>query len=627
MTFKKALLIFLFCAAVIVKIAAQTRVSVPLENQIYTILEQAQLRGLCAPLSGVRPYTQAVVVKAINEILSSEGRRGLNNTEREILEQYLAKFSRPDTGLDLRRGAFYGETTLGEDTIISANVGISADIQGSAGLYSNNEYWGAEIWGEVYLNGDIGNNFSYGFDFAGGIVRAPRQQYPGIYNTYYEDFPYFNDPDNPSTEFVNRKIDTFSQPLTHFPYSYKKRWDSSVFALGGMNKYGSWPDSVSGGYSLLTELTGSFLDDKLILRAGRISHDWGSVPIGSSLALNRMARPFVALEAEFNPVPWFGIATLTGVLEYHNTESVKTSAKEFQNAFSVTMFQFRYKNYLFFDFVDTVVWPKRFEIGYMLPMVNNFMYQNNIGDFDNMALSFNLRAQYPGIGSIWASFFMDEMNFLEDLKTMDRQMFAWQVGASVPVPVLSFSSVKLSYTKINPYNYTHTRNFNPWYGYGDLRMETAYVNNGVSLGHYLPPNSDEILVRFDTMPSKNLTTSLQYQLIRHGADHGSQAVDGSNLLSELDPNRGNDNPYTRRFFLRDGAYQWQHVVRLGGEWTLPTAPISFYGEAGVVISYYTDIKEKANETGKAHSYSVVDTTEYPKATGFIAQFGVRIFPR
>ena len=616
----KVFFCFLFtvlCAPVF----AQIHTSVPLENQIYYILEQAQLRGLCSPLSGIRPYTQGIVISAIGEILDSENNERLTFTEREILEQYIAKFSRPDAGIDWRRGAFYGETFLGGDTRVSANLGLSADIQGSTGLHfytsGDENNFGTEIWLEAYLNGDLGNNISYNFNFSGGLMQVPRKDL-GEYNIYYKGF------DNDNPEYYNDTFDVYSEPLTHFPYSYRKRWDSSVYFFNSLSSYRYWPDTIAASYGLLSEINASFFENKLLMRIGRLSHEWGAAPLGSSLSFNQAARPFFGIETAFSPVSWFNIASLTGALEYYNTEDIKISSMTFQNAYSITMLQFRYKNYLFFDFTDAVVFPKRFEPGYMAPIINNFFYQNNVGDFDNMAMSFNLKVQYPGFGNVWVSFFMDEMNFLSDILTLDRQMFALQGGLTFFLPFLSFSSIKLSYTAVNPYCYTHNRNFNPWYG--DKRMETAYTNNGVSLGYYLPPNSDEILFRFSAMPAKNITASLQYQMIRHGADFGSSAVDGSNLLSELDPNGRDSKDELKRFFLQDGAYQWLHIIKLGGEWTLEKAPLAFYWEIGAVISYFTNIKEAAN-SGKAYPYEIIDTSGYPRSTAFIARLGIKLFPR
>ena len=601
-----------------VPLFGQSYTSVPLENQVYYILEQAEVRGLCSPLPGSRPYTRTVVFERINEILDSPKR--LSAAEREILNQYLDKFSKPKSGIDWRRGAWYGETAVGKKAVpLSLNVGATADIEGSSGIYlSGDRYFGTEVWLGVYLNGDLGNYVSYDIGVNGGLVRAPRGE-SRLYNIYYEGF------DNTNPEYQNDKIKVYSEPLTHFPYTYKKRWDSSVFYFHRLTGYDSWPEDFAGAYNLPAELTASFFENRLIARVGRISHDWGSTSFGSNLAFNQMARPFLGVEAEFFPVSWFGIASLTGTLEYSNLDGIKESPMTFQNAFSITMLQLRYKNYLFFDFVDAVVYPKRFELGYVIPVINSFFYQNNIGDFDNMAMSFNLKAQYPGVGNIWVSFFMDEMNFISDLLTLDRQMFSWQAGTNLPLPILSFSSLKLSYTRISPYCYTHNRNYNPWYG--DLRMETAYANNGVNLGYYLPPNSDEILVQFKTAPIKNLATTLQYQMIRHGATHGDSAVDGSHSLSELDPHGRDSKNVLKRYFLHDGAYQWSHIARVGAEWNLPTLPVSLFGEAGVIISYFTNIEEEANVTGEPHPYSIIDTAQYPQSTGFVVTIGVRVFAR
>jgi len=610
-------LLLFFCAPIF----AQTHISVPLQNQIYSFLELAEARGLCSPLSGVRPYTQDVVVSAIKEILYSPNAQKLSSVEREIFEQYLEQFSKPDTGLDWRRGAYFNETAIGESEIfISANLGASADINGSAGFYSpsGERFFGTEVWIQGYLNGDIGKKVSYNLSVEGGLIQAPRK-YLGEYNIYYEGFDNENNP-----EYQNNILRVYSEPLTHFPFSYKKRLDSSVFFFNNLTGYDPWPTNAAGAYNMLGEMTASFLDNKLLLRLGRLSREWGSTSFGSSLAFNQMARPFLGVEAEFNPVSWFSVATLTGVLEYYNLEGIKNSSMTFQNAFSAAMLQFRYKDYLFFDFVDAVVWPKRFEIGYISPVTNNFFYQNNVGDFDNMAMSFNLKAQYPGLGNVWISFFMDEMNFLSDLRTLDRQMFSWQAGLNFPLPILSFSSIKFSYTMVSPYCYTHNRNINPWYG--DLRMETAYTNNGVSLGYYLPPNSDEFLIRFSTMPFKSITTNLQYQMIRRGADFGFNAVDGSNLLSELDPYDRDGKAVLKRFFLHDGAYQWMHIIKFSGGWTLEKTPLAFYWEIGTVISYFTNTAEPANR-GEPYPYSVIDTAEYPRSTGFVVKLGFRLFPR
>jgi len=337
----------LFCASLF----AQTHSSVSLENQVYYILEQAELRGLCTPLSGVRPYTQSVVSSRIKEILNSENAGKLKSTEREILNQYLGKFSKPKTGLDWQRGSFYSETSAGKnDTLFTANAGFTADLEGSFGIYPPDDFYsGTELWLGLFLNGDLGSNVSYDLSFEAGLVKAPRT-YLGTYPPYYKGYNR-----DETSEFLNEEFEVYSEPLTHFPYTYKKRWDSSVFYFSNLEHYNTWPEDIAVGYNIPAELTASFLENKFLLRLGRISRDWSSTSLGSSLVFNQMARPFLALETEFNPVPWLGYASLTGFLEYYNTGGTADSAMTYQNAFSINMLQFRYKNYLYFDIVDAVV--------------------------------------------------------------------------------------------------------------------------------------------------------------------------------------------------------------------------------------------------------------------------------
>jgi len=603
---------------------AQNHVSVNLNNQVYYILEQAEIRGLIAPLSGVRPYTQNVIIAAINEILNSANAHRLRPTERHILQDYLARFSRRQPGLNRRAGTFFGENTVGAREVpLTFNFDMSMDSELSSSFIPafGETHVGTEIWVHANVFGDVGNNVSYGFFNQFGLARAPRR-FLGMAYSYHKDFDDDRNPD-----FQNRMIRVYSEPLTHFPFTYRKRWDSSVFPLDniGASGYSWWPDSVSGGYSLHAELTSAFLGNRLIMRLGRMPREWGSMPLGSSLIFNSAARPFLAAEAEFRPFSWFSFSSLSGILEYENREGIRNSALVSQNAFSILMLQLRFRNILFLDLFDGAVWPKRLEFGYLFPITSNFFTQNNIGYFDNMGIGINLKAQYPGLGNVWASVFVDEMSVQGNMHELDRTMIALQAGFTIPLPFLAFSSFSASYTKVNPYCYTHTRNSNPWSG--GLRMDTSWQNNGVSLGHYLPPNSDQFLFRFRTMPARNLVIGLQYQLIRRGADFGSSAVDGSNLQSELDPHDRNNMPVLKRFFLQDGAYQWMHITRVNAEWNLTRLPIALFGEAGVNFSYFTNIDHPANVTGKAHPYRRINTSEYPQSASFIIRLGVRVFPR
>ncbi|MDR0668749.1 MAG: hypothetical protein LBF95_01590 [Treponema sp.] len=587
-------------------------------------MEQCETRGLCSKLPPVRPWTQGIVLSRVNEALANaaKGSGRLGDTERRILESFRDSLGNTGTGLDLRNGSYSGSIEIGGTGVeLSGKAGVEVDIEASSGLYPGNVRYGAETWVNTSLAGDIGRHVSYGFSFSGGIIRTPREKL-GTYHSYYSG--YTNPPLGGA--YQDRELDTYSQPLTHFPYAYRKKWDSSVYFFNNLSDYSSWPHDFAGVYGMGAEVSGSFLDERLFLRVGRFGRDWGSAPAGTSLALSQEARPFLGIEGFFSPLPWLSVSSLTGVLEYYNERGIKTSSMPNQNAFSISMLSANYKNYLFVDIGESVVWPKRFEMGYLSPITDSFFYQGNVGDFDNLAMFANVKARFSGLGSIWLSGFLDEASIQGDMFILDRTMISYHGGLQYTLPFLSFASIKLTYTKIEPYCYTHTTIDVPWYR---EPMEEAYTNNGVGLGYYLPPNADELLLRFEAKPWPRGSAHFQYQMIRHGADYGSSSVDGSSLVSELDPDDRNGNPVLKKYFLHDGAYQWYHILKLGGYHSfniMGVPPFRFTAEAGLVFSQFSNIDGPAN-SGKSSPYHMIDTTEYPRRLGVVFTLGIKIFPK
>ena len=399
---------------------------------------------------------------------------------------------------------------------------------------------------------------------------------------------------------MNLQMVNIHQTAKNLPYAYKKPWSGQFYFSKNMNAAGleGWATSFGLGFSIDGEIRGSILDNHIILGAGRFDREVAAMDTGSSLVLNAQAYPFMAVDAQFKLFNFLKFYSLTGILEYPNQDYINNDELKllgcpegvddsyfYQNAFSLNMIELDFKR-LHFDFGSSVVWPKRFDIGYMFPLANYVEYQNHIGDCDNLALFGDVKFSIEGIGSIWASFYLDEINGLNNNPFKHtRAMFAYQGGVKYVLPKLPFATISFRYTKIEPYCYTHhSINYTPWY---DHYICENYSNNGESLGYYLPPNSDEFLLQFKMQPKKGITAGASYQLIRHGADYGSQQVPGSNIYSELS-NQNRDE--LEKFFLHDGAYNWIHIVSAGSKFALNTKiPVSFYGNLGLMFSYFTVI--------------------------------------
>ncbi|RKX94762.1 MAG: hypothetical protein DRZ90_11350, partial [Spirochaetes bacterium] len=120
-------------------------------------------------------------------------------------------------------------------------------------------------------------------------------------------------------------------------------------------------------------------------------------------------------------------------------------------------------------------------------------------------------------------------------------------------------------------------------------------SNGENLGSNLEPNSDEFLLSFQIQPARGWSTTAGYRLIRHGKP-------GSVVGSTYDPWNVNDSDGAyhpdnqTKDFLKDGIYEWFHIISLGGkldlrDWDFP-AQIGF--SYSFVYEYDTDYQINGN---------------------------------
>lgn len=617
---------------------SQENITVDITDDVYTILNIAEVQGLCSKLSNPKPYTQKYIVQKLNEIKNNldESDSKFKKTELKVIDSYLKKYDKRKKGIDWLKLSFSIDNN-NEKTPISFNVYDSVYSVFSTGRYTNKNYnsSGFEFVNNFNFNGDISKYFSYRVTAFLDLTKMPLQEM-GTYDI--GKWWYESDKDNPNLKryIIKRQNNSF------LPFSYKKIWDGSIYFFSDISASGleGWPEVNSFGFGMLTDLRFSFLNDKVNFGIARINREWGAMDNGSSLVLNAMARPFAGIDYTIKLFDFLSFSGLTGFLEFPNRSDINKDAwyayeksgdsyerlkkgKEdsffFQNLFALAMVDVDFK-YLHLDFGSTCVFPKRFEFGYMIPTIDRVVYQNNVGDYDNLSLFGNFKIKVPKIGSIWGSLYLDEINALfTNFIYKTRAMFAFQAGAKVNFPLLPFTTVAFRYTKIEPYCYTHHGiNYVPYY---DHYISESYTNNGENLGYYLPPNSDEFLFKIESRSIQNATIGLQYQLIRHGVDWGSQSVKGSNIYSELPPLERSD---MRKYFLRDGVYEWMNIISIGGSYDFNhlKVPVKLFGSIGYIYQWYTGIDGNA---GKDTSYHYINTNEYYDKNGFVFTIGLELF--
>lgn len=668
---KKIILSMAFISSITL-LGAQSNNTVDITDDVYDLLATAEVQGLCEPLATSRPYTEKYINGLLDQILENleklenegAGDNKFHNfwkprqtaLQKEVVENYKSRYVRQD-GLFLKNMAY---RVSGEKANIPVNLTFDLSTESfiSGGLYSDSDTnsIGYEIWENIHFYGDLGNNISYR-SLAYLEVTKMDMQKLGDYDIGWWWYDYYGDEEDFVREehFSDRTISTYRN-YSVLPYSYKKHWDGSVYyAKGGINSNGltGWPFKTSLAFGMQGELHGTFLDNLIDIGIGRLNREWGAMDTGSSLVLNANAHPFFGLDTSVKPFKWLTFSVVTGFLEFpnqnfingndwypsdehgnknQNLENLDKDVKDsffFHNLFAMAKLDLDLK-YVHFDFGSTVVYPNRAELGYSFPLVDRVVYQNNVGDYDNLALYFNLKFRYPGFGSIWGSFYMDEINaFKTDIFHNTRCMFAYQGGTKINIPWLPFASLSLRYTKIEPYCYTHEAlNADSEQPYFSHYISESYTNNGESLGYYLPPNSDELYLKFETKPLPASSFGLKYQFIRHGVDWGSESniYSGSSIYSELPAGKyGPGRNNLHKYFLRDGVYEWMNIVTLEAAYDFNKFgfPLQLCGSIGYVHNWFTSI---GNDIPSASTgYAKYESEEYKENRGVVISMWVKAF--
>ncbi|MDP2791932.1 MAG: hypothetical protein Q8O15_09290, partial [Rectinemataceae bacterium] len=232
----------------------------------------------------------------------------------------------------------------------------------------------------------------------------------------------------------------------------------------------------------------------------------------------------------------------------------------------------------------SMIGAKRFELGYLSPMMFAVEYQVTQSDVDNMSLHGDIQVFLKRLGKLYAAVYIDEMELsgLDEWLSKARNMFAYQGGVKLGVPWLPFAVLTAQYTKIEPFVYTHPPT---WNSDTRLQVNTNYTNDGENLGYHLKPNSDELLLKLDTRLAPDLRGAFQYSFIRHGDDptkfDPTVHLIYGDIDEHLDYGGGGVADYYKDF-LHDGVYDFNHIAKFNLFWRPST---SFELGLGYGLSY------------------------------------------
>ena len=558
---RKIIVILLFIS-VFFQGFAQQNISVPLEDPVYTILDFAMIRTYCETMHNARPYTVKTILELLNQILDNdkvpikEKKLVQDTIERLQPKTVPAELSGKQTALYVLKNGFY---VWEGGKRIPSRIRIGGSWESDLHTNFNAPNISSTHWLDLYIKGDIGNNFSYNVNGGGAIIKLD----------------------------VQSKSE--GKPDSYAPNTFTQNWDGFLYLLKQLADYDGLTNDISAGFRFLPEFGLRLWDGKAGINFSRVRRDWGTGD--GNLALSKTARPFTALDIYIRPLPWISLSALTGSLEYFNSEGLKESSKKFQNNLTSLMAELFISDIAYIGFTSSVVWTKRFELGYLNPGMIPLFYQNNIGDFDNLYSGLALGINIPKYAKFYYNIYIDELvpqadNFFHDPR---KGILSWQTGAKVPVPMAGiFSLFTMQYTKVERYMYTHPMLSTPWYS---EKMDTNYLNHGEPLGYKLKPNSDELKIAFRIVPFWYLNIDTIYTLVHHGVDYGSRKIPGSSYnarYNEMWTTEADANPTLYRYkdFLKDGVYEWIHSAGVSANFDMRAVkniPITL--RLGYTLSY------------------------------------------
>jgi hypothetical protein len=531
--------------------------SVPLTSPIYALIDQAQITGAVQHVPSVKPYTESKVIELLNEMLHGSI---LTSREKRVAKSYLDSFD--PVGNVLQDGYLsFGEIPLTADMGIRLETLSSADFAGLEYLAQTNYF-------NFFMDGDIGTSISYAFDMAFALNLLQIEAFPA--------------------------------------YTYSVDWDGYTYDPSSLGGGGNVDQFYSFAFRSRPEISAGFFDDKVTMNFGRHRREWG---LGSdSLVLSGSGRPIVAFETTLQLTDWMSYSYLVGTLENSGNS---TTASQLQSMTAMKMVEIRPLDWIYLAVHEGVVFPKRFELGYLNPLIFSSLYQGQIGDFDNIMGGATLGVSLPGWAEAWTTLYVDELKpkSISDFFDYVRNFYSFQAGVQAAIPSVPFGLLTLQYTKIEPFTYTHPAIEVPWINpVGSISPSVVYesfVSGGEGLSTKLDPNSDELLIRINTSPMEHLSLHGGYQLIRHGEFGGSydeplQAYSGPNMLPE-----GMDDIYEevwgvepppnladlRKAFLRDGDYEWYNIFSVGGNYdllSLTNIPINVSLTGSAVYQFKND---------------------------------------
>ncbi|MDY0288619.1 MAG: hypothetical protein RBR15_07335 [Sphaerochaeta sp.] len=429
---KKSLaLVVVFAMVALASLGAALHTSVPIGHRAYRILDVAEIRGLIGRQTGARPFSADTVMTLLEEVQTRGAELTISEKDEiaSLLKEFELSYGYADSTMaDLFSTGFY--RTYNPEKKLGASIGANLATEQTASLKTG-EYDSRNTL-QAFIKGDLGEHISFNMNFGLNMDKLDNRVFlPTEFTIPGEGF-YMN------------------------------------LAKGGSQLREIPSAGFNTGLVLAPELGASFFGGDVRLRWGSIKRDWG--PALNNLMVSGSARSIDGIELSLDLTSWLRYTVLTGSMgkvslarlggELFFSDDFQTDKPyyRFDNNLSAHRVELDATPNLTLAIFESVVWGKRFELGYLNPLTIYMFEQNNLGDIDNMLAGLDFNYTLGNKVRFYGSIATTEVNKIGSLKTMitaPRNILAFQAGVTLPLPIGSFSSLTFQWTYLAPFFYSH----------------------------------------------------------------------------------------------------------------------------------------------------------------------------
>ncbi len=271
---------------------------------------------------------------------------------------------------------------------------------------------------------------------------------------------------------------------------------------------------------------------------------------GSKLVLSGDSPPLDFIEFGLN----YGIASFSSIHGSTVGDFSYNMDERYTKYWAFNRLKFSFENLFDIGIGENIIYSGRgFELGYASPLAFYKFVEMELQDRDNANLYFDIQTSFIPNLELQGTFFLDE-NILSNLQNFDsyKNKTAYQLGIFwYEALSLNDLSMKLEYTKIRPFVYTH------------VNAQNTYSSWGTNLGHPIGPNADEIFSELAYNLNDWMRVTLNYRFVRKGENlYDEQGNLIKNVGGDINVSTGPNPEFENAYFL-DGERFNQNIFQVG----------------------------------------------------------------